>query len=560
MERVSWIIITIFSVTITLIAVLTLSYTSIITQNLEKDLIEQKITTVKFAGIISESFFDKLVTTLDLSSKRVYVKSVNYTNFVSEDLRGIPEDVDMPKRRAAQEILQKISDLDAVSFVLPNGDMYLTEPYSNQENLTRLNWADRDWFRGTVSTLKPYISEAYNATATRQYAVSANVPVFSDSQEFVGIWRAIVNLEDLYKITSVMAKDSEYLVFVDHRGNELPISLGINEGKIKNITNLHSVKKALAGESGIAEEIIDGKKMLVAYSSMSITPHIWGVILIEPYDTAISSINYIKLESIILISLIVLTLVTSAYFYFKNFKTTIRLSENLKETDRLKEEFSAMVTHELKTPLVPIIGYCKMLKNKMLGELNSEQLESIGAIDTNAKRLESLISDIMDVRKLDLDKIRFNIEYVSIDDLFESINTSYKALEQKGKKFTVNFSKKELVIKTDKMRLRQVFDNLISNAIKFTPDQNAKIEIGVLEENHKIRFYVKDNGIGIPKDKQSELFKKFYQIDTSERRKVGGTGLGLAISKGIVEKLNGRIWVESDGTSGSVFYFEFSNL
>ncbi len=338
------------------------------------------------------------------------------------------------------------------------------------------------------------------------------------------------------------------------------ISLGINEGKIKNITNLHSVKKALAGESGIAEEIIDGKKMLVAYSSMSITPHIWGVILIEPYDTAISSINYIKLESIILISLIVLTLVTSAYFYFKNFKATIRLSENLKETDRLKEEFSAMVTHELKTPLVPIIGYCKMLKNKMLGELNSEQLESIGAIDTNAKRLESLISDIMDVRKLDLDKIRFNIEYVSIDDLFESINTSYKALEQKGKKFTVNFSKKELVIKTDKMRLRQVFDNLISNAIKFTPDQNAKIEIGVLEENHKIRFYVKDNGIGIPKDKQSELFKKFYQIDTSERRKVGGTGLGLAISKGIVEKLNGRIWVESDGTSGSVFYFEFSNL
>jgi signal transduction histidine kinase len=200
-----------------------------------------------------------------------------------------------------------------------------------------------------------------------------------------------------------------------------------------------------------------------------------------------------------------------------------------------------------------------MLKNKMLGELNYEQFESIDTIDKNAKRLESLINDMMDARKLDLDKMRFNIENVSIDEFFENLNTSYKMLGQIGKEFIVNLPKKGLVIKTDKMRLRQVFDNLITNAIKFTPSQNAKIEIGALQEGHKIRFYVKDNGIGIPKDKMPRLFKKFYQIDTSERRNSGGTGLGLAISKGIVEKLNGKIWAESDGVSGTTFHFVLDN-
>jgi signal transduction histidine kinase len=557
MEKAFWVIIMVFSITLVTITSFTMYYTSTITQNLEKSFLEQKMSTVNSARLNTESFFNKIIAGLELSSKGVSVKNVNYTNLVKEDLKGIPEDTDISKRKVAQEVLKAIPSLDTVSFVLPNGDMYLTEPYASQQKLTQLNWANRDWYRGTVSTLQPYISEVYNATATRQYAVSVNIPVFSDSEEFVGIWRGVVNLGDLYKTTSTMLKDSEYLVFIDHNGNELPVSLGIEEGTIKSMANLDSVKKALSGQHGVAEETIGGKKILVSFYSIDVHPHVWGVLLIEPYDVAVAPLNAIRFQSIGLISIITLTLATSAYFYYRNLRTNVQLSEMLKETDRLKEEFSAMITHELKTPLVPIIGYCRMLKEKMIGSLNSEQSEAIDTIENNAKRLESLISDIMDARKLDLDKMRLNIEDVSVDELFDGLNTSYKVLQEKGKKFATNLSIKGLTIKTDKTRLRQVFDNLISNAIKFTPEQNAEIEVGAQEINGKIRFYVKDNGIGIPKDKQPELFKKFYQIDTSERRKAGGTGLGLAISKGIVEKLNGRIWVESDGKTGTVFYFEF---
>lgn len=230
----------------------------------------------------------------------------------------------------------------------------------------------------------------------------------------------------------------------------------------------------------------------------------------------------------------------------------------LQEAEKMKDEFSAMITHELKTPLVPIVGYCKMLKNRMIGELNQEQQEAIVVIDRNVKQIERLIGDIMDARKLDLGKMKFNIEAISVDDFFDNLNLNYKqVLLEKGKEFITNLQTRGLIIKIDKNRMQQVFDNLISNAVKFTPDKFGKIEVGCKNENSKIVFYVKDDGEGISIESQQNLFKKFYQIDTSERRKLGGAGLGLAICKGIVENLNGKIWVESDGLTGTTFYIEF---
>ncbi|HET7337274.1 MAG TPA: HAMP domain-containing sensor histidine kinase, partial [Candidatus Nitrosotalea sp.] len=187
-----------------------------------------------------------------------------------------------------------------------------------------------------------------------------------------------------------------------------------------------------------------------------------------------------------------------------------------------------------------------------------EQLEAIEIIEKNAKRLEMLISDIMDVRKLDLNKLRFTIDDLSMDKFFSNIDSDYnKILDGKKCQFVIHPCDKPLVIKTDKSRLRQVFDNLISNSIKFVPENNGKIEVGCIKENQDLVFYVKDNGVGISQEKQKELFQKFYQIDTSERRPIGGTGLGLAISKGIVEKLGGTISVESDGKTKTTFYVRF---
>src|SRR5437016_3395226 len=186
--------------------------------------------------------------------------------------------------------------------------------------------------------------------------------------------------------------------------------------------------------------------------------------------------------------------------------------EELKEVDKSKEEFSAMITHELKTPLVPIIGYCKMLKTSMLGKLNEEEADAIEVIEKNAKSLEELIGDIMDIHKLDIDKMKFRFENLSLSEFFETLDSSYrKVLKDRGIEFVTKLSIKDLVVHTDKARLRQVFDNLISNSTKFVSENNGLIEVGASKQKEALILYVKDNGIGIPKDKQSELFKKFYQ-------------------------------------------------
>lgn len=247
---------------------------------------------------------------------------------------------------------------------------------------------------------------------------------------------------------------------------------------------------------------------------------------------------------------------SSIIFYIinRNMRSTLRIQNELedkKKSDIVKDEFAAMVSHELKTPLMPILWHAKMLKDVAT---DAEQLESLEAIEKNAKRLEMLLGDIMDARKLDLDRMKFNIEETPLDSFFAEMNSAYKqTLASKEIKFTTEIPH-GIIIKADRVRLRQVFDNLINNALKFLPKNNGIIDIVASKKDNDLIMCVKDNGPGIPPEKQKELFQKFYQIDTSERRKISGTGLGLVISKGIVEKHNGSIWIESDGKNGtSVF-------
>ena len=235
-----------------------------------------------------------------------------------------------------------------------------------------------------------------------------------------------------------------------------------------------------------------------------------------------------------------------------------KLSEALKNvqvSELQKEEFSSMMTHELNTPLVPIKGYCEMLKDRdTFGPLNNDQIDFISKIESNATLLERLISDLLDVQKLDMKKMSFLITEFSLDEFMDELNENNKHfMKNKNIDFTVTNPKK-LILNTDKQRLRQVLDNLIRNSVDFVPSKTGKISVEAKIKEKNIVFAVHDNGPGIPKDKQSNIFKKFYQIDTSATRKHGGTGLGLVICKGITEGLRGKIWLESEFGKGTSFF------
>jgi PAS domain S-box-containing protein len=228
--------------------------------------------------------------------------------------------------------------------------------------------------------------------------------------------------------------------------------------------------------------------------------------------------------------------------------------KNLKKVDIQKDEFASMVTHELKTPLTPIIGYSDALKmEKIMGTLSEKQLKSVNKISRNAKRLQSLINDIFDVQKLELGKMSFVNEQINVDEMIDDLADDSKfMMEDKKIQFVSNLNK-GLSIESDKNRLTQVLKNLINNAIDFVPEETGVIRLNTEEDERSIVFSVEDNGKGIPKDLQKKLFQKFYQIDSSETRSHGGSGLGLTICKGIIENLGGKITVESEIGKGSKF-------
>jgi len=235
--------------------------------------------------------------------------------------------------------------------------------------------------------------------------------------------------------------------------------------------------------------------------------------------------------------------------------------EELKKIDTSKEEFTSMISHELKTPLTPIMGWCQALRSpKILGQLNPKQAQALNAIETNAIKLKELVGDMLDAQKLDMKKMKFDHKDVDVTEMMYYLAENLRStMDPKHIEF-VNSTSEKLTLKSDKSRLEQVLNNIILNAVDFVPANTGKIEISAENKNGKVLFTVKDNGTGIPKDKQGRLFTQFYQLDTSATRKHGGSGLGLSICKGIVNALSGEIWVESDAGTGASFYFTIPKI
>jgi len=241
---------------------------------------------------------------------------------------------------------------------------------------------------------------------------------------------------------------------------------------------------------------------------------------------------------------------------------SINLMINQLNKQELKtEELLAIVTHELKTPLAAMLGHAQVLqKPKMVGELNPKQQKAIKVINRNVSDLKNMIIDLLDSQKLDLEKMRFEYTHVDIHKLMEECESHHQNLLREKQIQFVNSTKEKISITTDRVRLLQVFDHLILNAVDFVPNERGKIEIAAQTKDDDIIFYVKDNGIGISSERQKDIFKKFFELYTYISRRHGGTGLGLSICKGIINELEGKIWVESVPNKGATFYFSIPKI
>ncbi|MCH7758732.1 MAG: HAMP domain-containing histidine kinase [Thaumarchaeota archaeon] len=231
-------------------------------------------------------------------------------------------------------------------------------------------------------------------------------------------------------------------------------------------------------------------------------------------------------------------------------------SLDLEKIEKQKDEFVAMISHELKSPLTPIKIYTSILKKqKVFGKLNQKQIDSVNGIDFNTLRLEKLIEDLLDFQRLETGRMMFTSQKFSVNEILDESVKEYQMMA--GEKDIQITSKmdEEITIFSDKKRIEQVLENLCRNSIDFVHKDTGIITIFAEKKDNDVLFAVKDNGRGILKEKQKKLFTRFYQADTSLKRKHGGTGLGLSICKGIVEGLGGKIWLESTFGKGTNVYF-----
>lgn len=223
---------------------------------------------------------------------------------------------------------------------------------------------------------------------------------------------------------------------------------------------------------------------------------------------------------------------------------------------REKDEFASMMSHELKSPLVPILGYCEMLSDPtMFGALNAEQKDAVKEISVNATTLQELITDLLDLNKLELGKLNITRSSFQLSDFFNEILAKFYPLAiEKNIEFKLDCPV-DSTIYTDRKRFNQVFSNIILNSVDFLPKQDAIITIGNKTQKNEFLFFIRDNGVGISESKIVNIFQKFYQVDASLARTHGGTGLGLSICKELITLLGGKIWVESTLGKETTFYF-----
>ena len=230
-------------------------------------------------------------------------------------------------------------------------------------------------------------------------------------------------------------------------------------------------------------------------------------------------------------------------------------NERLVYANKAKNDFLSNMSHELRTPLNAVIGFSELLKMNTIGNLNEKQEGYVDNIRYGGKHLLNIISDILDLSKLDAGKMELVIENISVP---ETLNQTIVMVKETAKKNTVTL-KKELApelefIEADKQRLIQIIFNLMSNAIKFNK-KGGTVTVTTQREGDMAKFSVSDTGIGIKEEDKCKLFTNFEQLDSGISKKYGGTGLGLAITKKLVELHGGNIWIDSEFGAGSTFNF-----
>ena len=229
-------------------------------------------------------------------------------------------------------------------------------------------------------------------------------------------------------------------------------------------------------------------------------------------------------------------------------------NREVEKANRLKSNFLATMSHELRTPLNSIIGFSDLLAEQTAGSLTQKQERFVGHIQESSRYLLALISDILDLSKIEAGRLELKYQTFQMSVAVEEVLSTVRPLAVAKRTDLITEVGEELFLNADRVRVKQVLSNLLSNAIKFTPEQ-GQVRLVARSEGSLLCTSVIDTGIGIPRKDQESVFEAFHQLPAATTGVREGTGLGLSITKLLVEQHGGRIWIESEPGKGSRFQF-----
>ena len=266
------------------------SLSSSLSSNNNATTMGSKVLNIKLLANNLENRLNKSAAILEITSKLPEVRKVSFASSINNTLHGIPKDTDLAKRKVAQDILSKYNDFGVIAFIMPNGDMYMEEPYSRQLNLTKTNFAFRDYYKGAVSTHNTYLGNVVISASSGLSQANIAVPIYSsenntNNPSLVGVWVGGLDLDVFNKsLQSLNLTDNDRIVYVDQHGQKIADSdkkQSINHQN-ETFANFQSFKNAIAGKSGSTIEGINGTKMLVFYHPVKAIQTRWVILDIQP--------------------------------------------------------------------------------------------------------------------------------------------------------------------------------------------------------------------------------------------------------------------------------------
>ena len=483
-------------------------------------------------------------------------------------------------------VYNETTDIHVIEFVNESGIVTLGYPKENRPLGYDLYENNQEGaFERARDNKKTYISRP-TFLLEGGMGVFIWTPVYR-GDEFKGVVLVIIRISDIADRFLKNCESPREIYMIDKRGTILYDSsnryrwgrnylekLGNESPYLQQI--LHHQMNGSEG-TGYYLDMNGSEKRLIAYSPIHWRNQLWSVAVTSPaseVDIMINSV-YVKQGVFIGVSGIFLLLGSFSIILLltrwnkslelevasktseitKSNELLKRANKKLMELDKLKSDFVSMVSHELKTPLTPMKTSAEfLLQNDPDVNVRREMLE---LIVRNIDRQTRMVNDMLDISRIESGNMRFRKEMLDIGEIINSaIETMKKQSEEKKINITTDIPTDLLKINADKDKLIQVFINLLSNALKFTPN-GGNVEIKANESEKYIEVCVKDDGIGIPCDKIDKIFNKFYQIDNTSARPYGGSGLGLAITKSIMDGHGGTIRVESTPGEGTVFILTF---